>query len=155
MLGRVLLRHPNRLAAIATWGAAVGLGAFVVMRLAGWGEYHESTPGMIGWLTVTKYPPSEAFFALMLGLDLALLAVLSRWPARLMAAFEVYGRVPFFFYLGHLWAFGVISWGFPAGTTRPTMYLVWAIVVAALYPACAAYARFKFSKPASSLWRMF
>jgi len=35
------------------------------------------------------------------------------------------------------------------------MYLVWAVVVSVLYPACAAYARFKFAKPSTSLWRMF
>jgi len=155
MLGRLFLWRPDRLAVTAAWTAAAGLGAFVIMRIAGWGEYHEPLPGVIGWLTVTKYPPSENFFALMLGLDLALLAVLSRWPTRAMAVFEVYGRVPFFFYLGHLWAFGLISWAFPAGTSMPVMYLVWAVVVAALYPACSAYARFKFAKSASSMWRMF
>jgi hypothetical protein len=72
-----------------------------------------------------------------------------------MAALEVYGRVPFFFYLAHLWGFGILSWMFRSGTSRPVMYLVWALVVAALYPACKAYARFKFAKPASSLWRLF
>ena len=28
-------------------------------------------------------------------------------------------------------------------------------VVAALYPLCVRYAHFKFSKPATSLWRLF
>ena len=127
----------------------------MLLRLTGLGELHEPVPGVIGWLTVTKYPPSQAFFALMLGLDLALLAALVKWPASWLSPLEVYGRVPFFFYLAHLWAFGVCSWAFPSGTSRLIMYLVWAVVVAALYPACAAYARFKFSKPAASRWRMF
>ncbi|MEO6222131.1 MAG: hypothetical protein ABIP90_02700 [Vicinamibacterales bacterium] len=154
-LGRVFLRRPERIPAAAGVGAVVGVCAFVVMRVTGQGEYHELTRGLIGWLTVTKYPPSEAFLALMLGLDLGLLAAMSKWPRRWMAIFEVYGRVPFFFYLAHLYAFGVLSWAFRSGTSRPVMYLVWAVVVAALYPACAAYARVKFAKPATSLWRMF
>jgi uncharacterized membrane protein len=154
-LGRVFLRQPSRIASVAAWSALVGVSAFVVMRLAGWGEFHQPAAGVIGWLTVTKYPPSEAFFALMLGLDLALIAAMSKWPARWMAPLEVYGRAPFFFYLAHLYAFGALSWAFRSGTSRPVMYLVWALVIAALYPACAAYARFKFGKPATSLWRMF
>lgn len=154
-LGRVFFRKPSRVAAVSAWCALAGVSAFVAMRLAGWGEFHQPVGGVIGWLTVTKYPPSEAFFALMLGLDLALLAAMTRWPARWMAPLEVYGRVPFFFYLAHLYAFGLLSWAFRSGTSRPVMYLVWAAVVAALYPACAAYARFKFSKPPTSLWRMF
>jgi uncharacterized membrane protein len=154
-LGRVFLREPSRVATVAGWCALVGVSAFVVMRLAGWGEFHQPAAGVIGWLSVTKYPPSEAFLALMLGLDLALIAAMSKWPAKWMSAFEVYGRVPFFFYLAHLYAFGVLSWAFRSGTSRPVMYLVWAAVVVALYPACAAYARFKFAKPATSLWRMF
>ena len=154
-LGRVFLRRPERIATVAGQCAVVGLIAFVLMRVAGLGEYHQPAPGVIGWLSVTKYPPSEAFFALTLGLDLALLAAMTKWPARWMSVLEVYGRVPFFFYLAHLFAFGALSWAFRTGTSRPIMYLVWAAVVAALYPACKAYSRFKFAKPASSLWRMF
>ena len=154
-LGRVFLRRPERIAVVAGQCAMAGVVAFVLMRLAGLGEYHQPAPGVIGWLSVTKYPPSEAFFALMLGLDLAILAALAKWPGRWMSMLEVYGRVPFFFYLAHLWAFGALSWAFPSGTSRPIMYLVWAFVIAALYPACKAYARFKFGKPATSLWRMF
>jgi uncharacterized membrane protein len=154
-LGRVFLRERTRIPMVAAQAAMAGIGAFVLFRLTGLGEHQEPVAGVIGWLTVTKYPPSEAFFALMLGLDFALLAALARWPARWMAPLEVYGRVPFFFYLAHLWAFGILSWMFRSGTSRPVMYLVWALVVAALYPACKAYARFKFGKPASSLWRLF
>src|SRR5688572_20195106 len=154
-LGRVFLREPSRIAAVAGLAVTAGLGVFVMLRLTGLGELHPPAPGLIGWLTVTKYPPSDAFFALMLGLDFALLAAMVRWPARWMAPLEVYGRVPFFFYLAHLYAFGVLSWAFRSGTSGPVMYLVWALVIAALYPACKAYARFKFGKPATSMWRMF
>lgn len=154
VLGRMFLREPSRVGVVAGWAGLVGLAAFVAMRFAGWGDFHDTADGLIGWLTVTKYPPSEAFFALMLGLDLVLIAALSKWPARWLAVFEVYGRVPFFFYLAHLWAFGAASWAFRSGTSFGVMYLVWAAVVVALYPACAAYARFKFQKPPSSLWRM-
>jgi uncharacterized membrane protein len=154
-IGRVFLRRPERIASVASQCALVGVLGFALMRIAGVGEYHHPAPGLIGWLSVTKYPPSEAFFALMLGLDLAILAAISRWPARWMSFLEVYGRVPFFFYLAHLYAFGALSWAFSSGTSWPVMYGVWALTMIALYPACKAYARFKFAKPATSMWRMF
>lgn len=153
-LGRAFLRESGSVArASVTLGGAL-LIFFVCVRVVG-GDPHPPTGGIIGWLTVTKYPPSEAFFFLMLGLNLLLLAALAKWPARWLAPLEVFGRAPFFFYLAHLWAFGALSWAFPTGTSFPVMYVVWAVVVGALYPACAWYARFKSSKPQTSLWRLF
>ncbi len=154
-LGRVFQREPQSVAAVAGLAAGAGLIAFVAMRATGLGEVHAPTAGVMGWLTVTKYPPTEAFFALMLGLDLALIAALTKWPSRGLTPLEVYGRVPFFFYLAHLWAFAAISWAFRSGTSFAVMYLVWAAVMVALYPACQRYARFKFSKPITSPWRVF
>lgn len=136
------------------WLGAAFITLFVCVRWLG-GDPHPPAGGLIGFLTVTKYPPSWAFFTLMLGMNLVLLSVLARWPARWLAPLEVFGRAPFFFYLGHLWIFGALSWFFPMGTTFGVMYLVWAAVTLALYPMCARYAQFKFSKPATSLWRLF
>ena len=127
--------------------------AFVIARLAGASEFGAMSPDAIGWLTVMKYPPSLFFFVLTIGLDLMLLAAFWAWPVRWLAPLEVFGRAPFFFYLAHLWIFGVLSWGFRSGTSLPVMYAVWALTVAALYPACRWYARFKFAKPVSSVWR--
>jgi len=139
--------------AIPSLGAWL-LVVFVVSRWVGW-DPHPPQDGVIGWLTVTKYPPSLAFFTLMLGINLLLLSALARWPARWLAPLEVFGRTPFFFYLAHLWLFSALSWFFPMGTSFAVMYVVWAAVVAALYPMCVRYAQFKFAKPAPSLWRLF
>lgn len=136
------------------WRGVFLLGMFVIVRWLG-GDPHPPASGLIGWLTVTKYPPSWAFFMLMLGINFLLLAALARWPARGLAPLEVFGRTPFFFYLAHLWILGALSWFFPMGTSFGVMYLVWAAVVVALYRLCARYAQFKFSKPPTSLWRLF
>jgi uncharacterized membrane protein len=155
LAGRFLLRHPGRLHAFAAGAGAVGLAAFVTLRVLHAGEFHPMGEGLIGWLTVTKYPPSAAFLTLMLGLNFLLLAMIARWPARWLAPLEVFGRAPFFFYLTHLWSFGVLSWACRTGASLTVMYLVWVAVVLALYPACAWWARVKFAKPATSVWRMF
>ncbi len=150
LLGRVW--KPQRLLLVMS---AVLFGSFVVGRLLGAGEFHAMTPGLIGWLTVTKYPPSREFFFLMLSLDVLLLAAFWKWRASWLAPLEVFGRAPFFFYLAHLWIFALLSWAFPMGASFAVLYLVWALTVLALYPACAWYARFKFAKPEQSAWRMF
>ena len=153
-IARVIRRDSASLARTIPAVAACSVLFFVVARWLG-GDPHPPSGGLIGWLTVTKYPPSSAFFLLTLGINLLLLSALARWPARGLAPLEVFGRTPFFFYLAHLWIFSALSWFFPMGTSFGVMYLVWAVVVPALYPMCARYAQFKFSKPATSLWRLF
>lgn len=137
----------------ATLGAVL-LGLFVVLRLAGLGDAHAPGAGVIGFLTVTKYPPAEAFFSLTLGIDLLLLAVLLRWPSLPVGWLETYGRVPFFVYLSHLWVLAALSFVFPTGASFALTYLVWLAVVAGLLPAAAWYDRFKQSQPPASLWRL-
>ena len=153
-IARALRANVASLTGGLLWRGVVLVGFFGIFRWVG-GDPHPPASGLIGWLTVTKYPPSWAFFTLMLGINLLLLAALARWPTRWLAPLEVYGRAPFFFYLAHLWMFSALSWFFPMGTSFAVMYLVWAAVTLALYPMCARYARFKFSKPGTSLWRLF
>ena len=52
--------------------------------------------------------------------DLLLVAALTASvKARWQAPLEAFGRSPLFFYLLHLWVFGLLSFGFPAGTSFP------------------------------------
>jgi hypothetical protein len=77
--------------------------------------------------------------------------------------FVTFGRVPFLFYVAHLYlvhALAVVAGmaqGFPGSSIRtvyrllpagygfglPVVYLVWLGVVAALYPVCRRYAALK------------
>ena len=125
------------------------------LRTAGLGDYHDAPPGLIGFLSLTKYPPSLDFLLVMLGVDLILLALLARSDAGVARApLQVFGQVPLFFYLLHLYVFGALSWFFRTGASFGVMYLVWAAALVAMYPACRWYARFKASRPMTSLWRM-
>ena len=131
------------------------IAAFVVLRTAGLGEYHAARPGLIGFLTVTKYPPSLDFLAVMLGMDLVLLGLFTRpMPGWLAGPLQVFGQVPLFFYLLHLYVFGVLSWLFRSGTSFAVMYLIWLAALAVMYPACRWYARFKARRPIASIWRL-
>lgn len=156
VLARVVAKRPEKIVLVATAGGGGLLAAFAALRLAGAGDPHAPLPGVIGFLSLTKYPPSPAFLAATLGVDLLLVAVLTASVrARWQSPLEAFGRSPLFFYLLHLYVFGLLSFAFPTGTSFRVMYAAWAAAVVLMYPACLWYARFKSSKPPDSAWRLF
>ncbi|AHJ96986.1 DUF1624 domain-containing protein [Hymenobacter swuensis] len=118
----------------------------------------------LSFLNVSKYPPSLLFVCLTLGVSLLLLSRLEAVDNRLTRWLRTFGQVPFFYFLLHLlvisagaclwthWAFGqAINLAFANPTAWPKnyepsllrAYVVWAVVVLALYWPCSWYRRFK------------
>jgi uncharacterized membrane protein len=151
-------RRERLLAAI---GAAMIL-AFLLLRwvdrygdFAPWTAEPTFSRSVMAFLRVSKYPPSLDFALATLGPMLMLLAFLERWRGKAMEVFRTYGRVPFFYYLLHIYLIhgGAAALGLfegrrfaeftdpinpPAGFGIPLwgVYLCWIAIVAALYPAC-------------------
>ena len=142
---------------IALAGAAC-LAIFVGLRASGgFGSFQPVEAGWIGFLNVTKYPPSFTFLLLTLGADWILLGGLhftgaaeSRW----LAPLRVYGSVPLFFFVTHLWLYAAIGRFFPAGTTIPQMFPFWLLGLVLLYLPCRWYGELKRRRPSSSLLRL-
>jgi uncharacterized membrane protein len=124
LLGRIVRREPGFLERRAALAGAFLVAAFIVLRTAGLGEYHAAPPGFIGFLSLTKYPPSLDFLTVTLGIDLVLLGALARWQRVLSGPVQVFGQAPLFFYLVHLYVFGALSWLFRHGTSFGVMYAV-------------------------------
>jgi uncharacterized membrane protein len=124
---------------------------------------------VLSFLNATKYPPSLLYLLMTLGPALVFLsAVDNRTPRGLGPALTI-GKVPLFYYvlhftLIHLLAvatcyarYGSAHWMFESpdlghypfspppgwGFSLPVVYLVWAIVVATMYPLCRWYAGVK------------
>jgi hypothetical protein len=140
----------------ALWGAG-SLLVFAVVR--GWNGYGNMSLLRRGdsvweWLHVSKYPPSLSYASLELGVMALLLAglfVLQRRVVRvgMRNPILVLGQTALFFYLLHIHAIGIASAAsgrIGRGGLLET-YAAGLLVVAALYPACLWYRRYKALHP--------
>lgn len=153
--------HPSR-AERSVWllGIALVLLALVLRALGGFGNIRP--PRDSGWIEFfnnIKYPPSLVFWTLAVGINLLLLALLIRLPGWIKSEKSpliVFGQTPLFFYVIHFYLlaiFGLVLFREPGGLGH--LYFMWAVLLALLYPLCLWYRKFKLTKPAESLWRMF
>lgn len=133
------------------------LAAFVVLRFAGpLGNIQQGeVGGLIGFLGITKYPPSPAFVCATLGWNCLLLGMLTPWASKWSRdnLFLLLGRVPFFFYLLHI-AFFATAGKFLGERGLLWGYAFWILVVGLLYFPCRSFDRFKRSTSPDSPWRL-
>ena len=142
---------------------------------APWSPQQDTATTMLSFLNTTKYPPSLAFLLMTLGPAMLMLAFFDRPALTPSHPLVVFGRVPLFYFVGHFFTAHVVavvlalfrygrnalafifhpvpSMGGPADLFPPAFgydlwfaYLVWALIVLALYPACRWFARIKSSR---------
>jgi uncharacterized membrane protein len=144
--------------------------AFIALRAinlygdpARWSPQASPALTVLSFLNTTKYPPSLLFLLMTLGPAVASLAWFERLSGPVTRFFIVFGRVPLFYYVLHIFlvhaaalVVGVAA-GFPVSTFLkppftmpngwgyglPVVYLVWVAVVLALYPLCRWFADLK------------
>jgi hypothetical protein len=115
------------------------------------------------FLNAMKYPPSLDYLLMTLGPTFIALTLLENARGPFARAISVYGKVPMFYYILHLYlihtlAYAFATWqggdgsflsldvaSFPKwyGTDLPGVYLAWAIVVLILYLPCRWFADLK------------
>jgi uncharacterized membrane protein len=128
-------------------------------------------PAAISFINTTKYPASLSFLLMTLGPTIWLMPVIERARGVLARVLEVFGRVPFFYYVLHIplihalalivsWVrLGAVSpWLFanhPMGNPPPPegytwslglLYAVWAVTILILYPVCRWFAGLKITR---------
>jgi uncharacterized membrane protein len=181
--GPVAAATPERRRRLALIISGCFLSVFALLRLLhGYGDHnrfeHLATPAqtMMSFFNVEKYPPSLHYALATFGVLLLLYAGLDRaasrdWAPRMRGFFETFGRVPFFYYVLHIYLLHLLAvigtaathgdwrlWFTPAfqwsptvegsipagwGYSLPVVYAVWMLVIAILYRPCAWFAGVK------------
>ena len=132
-----------------------------------WSNYGDTSKTLMSILNVNKYPPSLLYLLITLGCSFLFLANTEKLKGKVVDFFCVFGRVPFFYYILHIYlihlfaAFAAYFTGFgwkalvlPTFITRVEalkgygfnliiVYLVWILVIALLYPLCKKFDAYK------------
>jgi hypothetical protein len=174
----VVYRLPDatRRAVLIRTGLAL-TAAFLIIRFVNvygdprpWSAQARAGFTALSFLAATKYPPSLSFLLMTLGPAITLLGLLDRVRPGAKNPALVFGRTPFFYYLGHLFtihvftiALGWWTYGwhpfllappptlgtpltqFPPnyGWSLGVTYCVYLAVVLTMYPLCRWYADLK------------
>jgi uncharacterized membrane protein len=157
--GRWLSEHPRRAFIRGRTIGAACLIAFVAIRFSG--GFGNIRPQMddtwIGFLNLTKYPPSIAYTLLTMSINLILLWAFSQVDIggkKILQVVAMYGRAPLLFYLAHLFLYIGMAYALvPHGTSLVAMYPLWLLGLLILYPLCSWYGRLKQRQPACSVLR--
>ncbi|HWB93443.1 MAG TPA: heparan-alpha-glucosaminide N-acetyltransferase domain-containing protein [Puia sp.] len=172
---------PNRRRTIMTRLGVIFIAGFIVIRaINGYGDPQAWSTGhhpLLSFFNVTKYPPSLDYILMTIGPALLFLAFAERPLNAFTAKIAVYGRVPFFYYLIHIYVLhglaviAAMLQGYPASdmtnitawvTSSPQLkgygfglgivYTVWLVVVISLYPLCRWFDGYKRSHQAQKPW---
>lgn len=121
---------------------------------------------VISFFNVTKYPASLLYYCVTLGCALIALSALETINNGFTRVMNVFGRVPFFFYILHFYIIHIVTVaifylqgygtkdiippGMPLLFRPPTlgfplwgMYIGWFLLMLLLYPLCKKYDRYK------------
>jgi uncharacterized membrane protein len=169
-LGPLFAAHDPERPRRLVLGGLLATAAFVALRAGGlygepnpWTAHGDSVATLVDFLDVTKYPPSLQYLLMTLGPALVLLGALEGARGRLASALVTIGRVPFFYYVVHLYVIhatalalglvqgfspretAVLFFDYPRGfgVSLGGAYLFWIATILALYPACRWFGRLK------------
>jgi len=118
---------------------------------ANWTDQHIWYRDILSFIDVSKYPPSLDYVLITLGPVMLLLAAFEHVHSRLSDIFLVYGRVPLFYYLLHLYLLRLLMFAtfFIADKHKGysfslwVVYAVWLLAVFILYFPCRWFMRYK------------
>jgi uncharacterized membrane protein len=154
---------------------AFAIVSFIILRYTNlygdpvkWSVQKNAFFTFLSFIKVNKYPPSLLYVLMTLGSAVLFLSFTEKLKGKVVNIISVYGRVPMFYYLIHIYVIhliAVIASAFTPGQnwklwvltkpiwftsdlkgygfSLPVAYLVWAGIVIALYPLCKRYDAYK------------
>lgn len=155
-IGRIALMFLVTLAVFITINMTLGLKI---------GDYRAFDPSetfsVMTLLCISKYPPSINYYLFSCGINLTLLYLLqngarSATLQTLLSPVRTIGQCALFFYILHWFIYYGLSLALPSKDFSGMQVLAtWLFGIVMLYPLCALYLRFRQTRSAESLWRMF
>ena len=133
--------------------AGICLLLFFAFRLhGGYGNaYPYTSVASLEFWSFAKYPPDIPFLAWSFAATFLSLAVLSsisrRGTPALLAPLEVFGRVPFFFYVVHFYVLGIAAAIVGTKVDLRSTYAIWLMLLLAMAWPCAWYYGKKRDRP--------
>ena len=148
---------------------------FIVLRFTNlygdpvkWSVQKDGFFTFLSFLNINKYPPSLLYLLVTLGAAALFLSFTEKLKNGFVNVVSVYGRVPMFYYLIHIYVIHLIALIASALTPRqdwtiwmlkqpiwfthdlkgygfslPVAYLTWALIVTGMYPLCKRYDKYK------------
>lgn len=133
-----------------------------------WKNLGSFTTTAMSFMDAEKYPPSLLYMCITIGPALLFLAFFEQSKGRIARIIQVYGRVPFLYYVLHFYLLHILCmvlfverghaiteqtpeiFGIPfnyviigEGYSLKGVYLIWILLVAALYPVCHWFSELK------------
>ena len=133
-----------------------------------WTNYSDTSKTIMSVFNVYKYPPSLLYLLITLGCTFLFLANAEKLKGKVVNFFCVFGRVPFFYYILHLYLIHFIAifaaeftgYGWEIMVSMPTfitrvealkgygfnlitVYVIWIFVIILLYPLCKKFDKYK------------
>ncbi len=133
-----------------------------------WTNYGDISKTLMSILDVKKYPPSLLYLLITLGGTFLFLANAEKLKGKVVDFFCVFGRVPFFYYILHIYLIHFIAifaaeftgFGWQVMVSMPkfvtriealkgygfnliTVYIIWIVVIVLLYPLCKKFDKYK------------
>ena len=148
---------PKRRKLLVTFGIGA-IALFIAIRSfnfygdpSNWTNQYSWYRDVLSFIDVSKYPPSLDYLLITLGPVMLILAALENVHNRITSIFLVYGRVPLFYYILHLYLARLLCFltfvvmGKKHGYSFPldTVYIIWLLVVFILYFPCRWFMKYK------------
>ena len=147
---------------------------FIILRfinvygdLKSWENYDRISKDLISFFNPSKYPPSLMYLLMTLGVTFIFLANTEKLKGKLVDFFKIFGRVPFFYYILHIYLIHILALvlaelsGFgweimilkdwvtevPAlkgyGVKLEFVYIIWIVIILLLFPLCKKFDLYK------------
>jgi uncharacterized membrane protein len=152
----------------------LAIGLFIIVRGVNqygnpdhWSSYGTLLQTLYSFLNPSKYPPSLTYLLMTLGPSFVFLATTEKVRGRVVDFFIIFGKVPFFYYILHIYfihffalilaqatGFGwkaMVIRGFVSNNSELIgygldlwlVYLIWVAIVLMLFPLCKRFSVYK------------